>query len=97
MKTSHFFLSLVSISLTVISARAASLDNKNEYIELPAFTVEAPRQSAAEKQIAQNLDEMRAAARKPLAVKTEVPLIKAQNEADRQVAKAAPKATVARS
>jgi hypothetical protein len=76
MKNSHLLLSLVSFSLTLAGARAASSENNIECLHLPAYTVEAPRQSAAEKQIAQNLEELRATARTPLPFRVEIPLLK---------------------
>jgi hypothetical protein len=78
MKISHLLLSLVSLSLTVISARADSADTKNDCVQLPAYTVEVARQTAAERQIASNLAELRAAAQVPLAVTVEIPLLAAQ-------------------
>jgi hypothetical protein len=96
MKNSHLLLSLVILSLTVLSARATSLDKSSEVIQLPAYTVEAPRQTAAEKQIARNLDELRAAARTPMAVKVEVPMLKA-GPAGREASAPAPVLVVDRS
>lgn len=97
MKNSHLLLSIVSLSLTVIGARATTLECNNEPVLLPIFTVETPRQTAAERQIAHNLDELRALARVPLAIKTEIPLLKARNEADRETARPATLLVVSKS
>jgi hypothetical protein len=97
MKNSHLFLSLVSLSLTVISARAASLETNTPCVQLPVFTVEAPRLTAAERQIARNLDELRAAARTPIAIETEIPLLGAKNTVAHETTNPARILVVARS
>jgi len=75
MKKTHLLLALVSLSLTVVAARAANTPTKNDCVELPAYTVTAERQSAAEKQIARNLEELRDAAKAVVPVKAEIPLV----------------------
>jgi len=94
MKISHLFLSLVSISLTVISARASSLETKSETVQLPTFTIEVPRRADFEVQIAQSLNELRATARTPIAVKTEIPLVAANTA---EALKSAPVLVIAKS
>lgn len=76
MKTKILFFSLVSISLTVLSARASSPAAESSPIRLPAFIVETPRQTPAEKAIAQSLDALRALATKPISIKVDVPMAK---------------------
>ena len=97
MKTSHLFLSLVSLSLTVISARSATNESANDTVELPVFTVTTPRQTEAERQIARNMDELRAAAKVPVAVSTETPLQAASRPAAPEPTKAAPVMIIAKS
>ena len=74
MKTSLYLLSLVSLSLTALSARAASPTEETEPVRMPVYVIEAPRQTPAEKEIQRCLDAMRAAAAKPLAIKIPLPL-----------------------
>ena len=78
MKTKIFF-SLVSLSLTFLSAIASSPSDETDSIQiLPAFVVKAPRQSPAEKTISQNLAALRAVAAKPIAIKISLPLSEAR-------------------
>jgi len=98
MKTSHLFLSLVSLGFTVIAANAASPENTdNECVQMPAYTVEVPRHDDVERQIARSLDELRAAARKPLAVAVEFALQPAPASAEASPAKPAPVVVIAKS
>jgi len=94
MKKTHLLLALVSLSLTVASASAANPESRNDCVELPAYTVSAPRQSAAEKQISRNLEELRDAAKSVMPVKAVVPLA---DEAARDAAKVAPRIVLANS
>ena len=81
MKTSHLFLSLVSLSLTAIGAGAAETPRDSECVQLPVYLVTAPRQTAAEKQIERNLAELRAAAHKAVEVETVTPNFPARDKA----------------
>jgi hypothetical protein len=79
MKTTRLLFSLASLSLTVIGARAASLDATSEAVHLPAYAVEVPRLTEAERQVARSLNELRAA-HAPLAIETEIPLVSARKQ-----------------
>ena len=79
MKTKVIILSLVSLSLTVLSARASSSAEQSNPIRLPAFIVEAPRLTSAEKAIDRNLDALRVIATKPIAIKVTLPMPEAKN------------------
>ena len=78
MKTSLYLLSLVSLSLTALSARAASPAEETAPVCMPVYVIEAPRLTPAEKEIQRALDAMRAAAAKPLAIKIPLPLPEAK-------------------
>lgn len=67
-----FILSLVSASLTVTAASAA-VQNSNEVVDLPAYTVKAARYTDAEKSIADSLAAFRASAQPTQTVRTELP------------------------
>lgn len=97
MNNSRLLFSLVSLSLIVINARAASLDDCTPCLQLAPYQVEAPRQTAAERQIACSLQELRAAARAPLVIKAEIPLLKARIANGPEAAKTAPDAVGAKS
>lgn len=73
MKTLTFLLSLVGASLTVTAASAAVPNENENVVDLPAYRVTAPRYTAAEKEIASSLAELRAQAQSTLAVRTELP------------------------
>ncbi|MBX3738055.1 MAG: hypothetical protein KF715_15280 [Candidatus Didemnitutus sp.] len=71
MKKITFILSLVSVTVT---AASAAVQNQNEnVINLPAYTVTAPRYTEAEKTIAQSLESFRNQAKPAFAVRTALP------------------------
>ena len=72
MKKITFILSLVSAALTVTAASAA-VQNENEIVNLPAFSVTAPRYTAGEKAVAESLAEFRAKAQPAATIRTELP------------------------
>lgn len=72
MKKITFILSLVSASLTVTAASAA-VQNQNEVIDLPAYTVKASRYTDAEKSIEQSLAAFRAQVKPTSTVRAELP------------------------
>ena len=74
MKKITFILSLVSISLTVISANAA-VQNDNDIVTLPEYRVSTPRYTAGEKSIQENLADFREQARPAVRVATELPAL----------------------
>ena len=55
MKTTHFLLTLASLSLASVGLHAAAADTTDEVVVLPTFRVEVPRQSPLERKIAQSL------------------------------------------
>lgn len=73
MKKITFILSLVSASLTVTAASAAVQNQNENVINLPAYTVIAPRYTEAEKTIAQSLEAFRNEAKPAVAVRTALP------------------------
>lgn len=73
-----FILSLVSASLTVTAASAsAAVQNENEVVNLPSYSVTAPRYTEAEKAFADSLAELRAKAQPARTVRTELPSLNA--------------------
>ena len=78
MKKNSLIFSLVSLSLsfTILPARAANQTEETEPVQLPAYVIKAERQSAAEKVIDRNLQQLRALAAKPVAMEHTVPLLK---------------------
>ncbi|MBI2515780.1 MAG: hypothetical protein HYV95_02585 [Opitutae bacterium] len=75
MKKNFLLLSLVSLSLTVVAAKAASTQNDTRIVNLPAYRVVVPRLTSGERQIERNLAELRAEARTPMAVPVELPAL----------------------
>jgi hypothetical protein len=75
MKKNFLILSLVSLCLTVVGAKAASTLNDTRVINLPVFRVETGRLTSGERQIERNLAELRANARTPMAVPVELPML----------------------
>ncbi len=62
MKKHFIILSLVSLALTVVSAKATSTQNDSEITQLPAYHVSADRYTPAERAVEASLAEMRATA-----------------------------------
>lgn len=75
MKKHFLILSLVSLCLTVVGAKAASTPNDTRIVNLPVFRVEANRLTSGERQIERNLAELRAEARTPMAVPVGLPML----------------------
>ncbi len=73
MKTHFLLFSLVSASLTAAGAIAAPAPVNSEPIQMPVYRVVAERQTPSERSIERSLDELRDAAKKPVAVKAEAP------------------------
>jgi hypothetical protein len=66
----QIFISLVSLTLTVAGATAATTaQNPENIVTLPTYQVDAARQTAAERDIEQSLNEFSAEAAKPLPVR----------------------------
>ncbi len=78
MKMNSRLLSLTSIALFA-SARGLAQTDESDAVQLPAFTVEAPRQLPAEKSIESNLRQLRAEARPPLFIFAELPSLHSSN------------------
>ena len=74
MKTNSLIFSLVSLSLsfTVLPALAASQPEEIETVKLPAYVIKAERHTAAEQVVERSLQQLRAAAAKPVAVESAV-------------------------
>jgi len=96
MKISHLLLSLVSVSLTVVSAQAYTTGFNPDRVQLPNYTVTAPRLNPVAQQIARNLEALRSVARNPLTVRPELPLLRNPNPAS-SAAKPAPASVLAKS
>lgn len=92
MKKSTFFLSLVSLALTVTAASAATPDTTDNLYVMPAFEVSSPRYTPAEKAVNASLAEFANQARASQPVATELPALgtvakQAQPEHGRSIAK----------
>ena len=85
MKTKTLLL-LASVVVLTTVARAAQTQTEPDAIQLPTYTVEAPRYSAAEKQINANLAEFRQQAKAPVAVPMNCPSLKAVVDGSANVA-----------
>lgn len=70
-------LSLLSLLLVAAGATAAHGAIPAEPVVLPAFVVQAERQSASEQSIHESLAALRAQARTPVAIPVELPAFKA--------------------
>jgi hypothetical protein len=79
MKTKTLLL-LASLSLLTTVVRAAQTEN--EVVVMPTYTVEAPRYSAAERQINTSLDAARQLAKVPVAIPTNCTALTAVAEQD---------------
>ena len=90
MKTNSLIFSLVSLSLslTALSAHAANLPAETEPVQLPAYIIKAERKSAAEQAIDRSLQQLRAAAAKPLTVECTAPLLPAKSAGEQPKTKA---------
>jgi hypothetical protein len=90
MKTNALVFSLASLSLsfTVLPARAASPTEETEPVQLPVYVVNAERLSDAEKTIERSLQQLRALAAKPITVERPVPFFMAKTTGNLQEKKA---------
>ncbi len=79
MKKITVIFSLTCLSLAATLARAAT--ENADIVKLPEFVVEAQRVAPAEKAMQKNLDEMRQAALKPVAVEVQLPSLRNQTVA----------------
>lgn len=86
MKKISLILVLVSASLTVVGAKAASTQNDVRIVNLPTYRVVVPRLTEGERQIERNLAELRAESRTPLAVTVELPTLAPKTPAPVHVA-----------
>lgn len=76
MKTNVLLFSLVSFGFTVLpSFASAPVENPESVQVLPAYAVEAPRQTPGEKSIQAQLDALRAVSTKPVAIEVALPAL----------------------
>lgn len=70
MKTNSLLFSLVilSLSFTVLPARAVSPIEETAPVQLPAYVVKAERQSTVEQAVQRSLQQLRALAAKPVTI-----------------------------
>ena len=89
MKTNSLIFSLVSLSLsfTVLPALAASQPEETETVTLPAYGIKAERQTAAEQVVERSLQQLRAAAAKPVTAAFADPQLTAKESNPRPDAK----------
>ncbi len=95
MKTKTFLLFVSLVVLTTV-ARAAQPLTANDPVVLPAYTVETPRISPAEKQIAASLDELRQQAKAPMVMPVDCVALKAVVKQGSIIAQQAPVKKVVR-
>ena len=63
----------LSLSFTVLPALAASQPEEIETVKLPAYVIKAERHPAAEQMVERSLQQLRAAAAKPVVVESAAP------------------------
>jgi hypothetical protein len=84
MKTNSllFSLMILSLSFTVLPARATSPTEETAPVQLPVYVIKAECQSAGEQAINRSLQQLRAAAAKPIAIENTATPLKSQTAGD---------------